>query len=151
MILSQKKIKEHIENGTLTIEPFDEKLLKHASYTLTLSNKIYIPKEQERLDTRKDMPQYNEFTMDQGGYALEPGAFVITESEETLGLPPHICCLLSTRGSMAQAGLDFLNTSTVAEPGTNNQQKFEVKNNGCYTVILYPGMPVVKGVFSEVL
>ena len=59
--------------------------------------------------------------MKEDGYILDPGEFVVGFTAEKLTLPQGIYCILGTRGSRAQLGLDVLQSSTLVEPGSDNQ------------------------------
>lgn len=121
MILSSKSIEEAIRNGLITIEPFDPANLKGASYTFSLQDELI----------------------------LEPGDFIVGVSKEKITLTENICCFLSTRGSVAQIGVDALQSSMFVEPGSNNQLKLEIKNNSKVSVTLASGTKIVKGIFLE--
>ncbi len=122
MILSSKSIQQAIKNSLITIEPFDAANLKEASYTFTLQDEI----------------------------TLQPDEFAVGLTNEKITLAQSICCFLSTRGSVAQMGVDTLQSSTFVEPGSNNQLKLEIKNNSNVPVTLAKGTKIVKGIFSEI-
>lgn len=122
MILSSKSIEEAIAQGLIKIEPFNRESLKEASYSFTL----------------------------QGEISLQPGEFKVGLTKEKITLGPTVCCQLSTRGSIAQMGIDALQSSTFVEPGSDNQLKLEIKNNSSSLVTLPAGLLIVKGVFLEV-
>lgn len=122
MVLSQKTIKQYIEDGKIKIEPFDLSNLKEASYTFLL----------------------------QDGLTLNPGEFVIGVTKEKITLAEDVCCFLSTRGSVAQQGIDSLQSSNFVEPMSDNHLKLEIKNNSEYPITLEAGTKIVKGIFVRV-
>ncbi len=146
MVLSHTTIKEEIAAGRLEIDPFDEKNLKGASYTFTLSSKLRFITTHGHLRTDKK-PDYKEIIMDEKGYVLNPEEFLLGLTQEKLSLNGNFACLLSNRGSCAQIGLDVLLSSTFAEPDTNNVQTLEIKNIGQCPILLLPGMSIAKGIF----
>lgn len=122
MILSAKSIEEAMTQNLIKIEPFSRENLKEASYTFTLQDEI----------------------------VLQPGEFKIGLTKEKITLDSTVCCQLSTRGSVAQTGVDALQSSTFVEPGSDNQLKLEIKNNSSIAITLPAGLPIAKGVFLEV-
>lgn len=106
----------------MQISPFVASQLKEASYTFTLQDSL----------------------------VLQPEEFVIALTKERITLPKNVCCFLSTRGSIAQQGVDALQSSAFVEPLSDNQLKLEIKNNSALTVSLGAGTPIVKGVFVRV-
>jgi deoxycytidine triphosphate deaminase len=137
MFLSAEHIKQAVATGELAITPFVEENVKPASYTFTLDSTLHDPVSNQ------------EIVMADGGYVLPPGGFVLGKTAESLDLRGAFVCLLGTRGSTAQKGIDALQTSTIAEPDTNGQMKLEITNRGSQPVTLTAGMPMVKGVFGR--
>ncbi len=122
MILSGKSIEEAIRKDLIVIVPFNPANLKEASYTFTLQDEM----------------------------VLQLGEFKIGLTKEKITLAQSIACFLSTRGSVAQMGVDALQSSTFVEPGSDNQLKLEIRNNSKETVTLVAGTKIVKGIFLEV-
>jgi deoxycytidine triphosphate deaminase len=122
MILSRAAILKAVGDGTIRIDQFDEAMLKTASYSFTLSEEL----------------------------TLEPGQFAKAMTKEKLTLSPGVACLLSTRRSIAEQGVDALQTDYYCEPDTDNTIVLFLKNHGPAAVTVPLGTPVVKGIFFEV-
>ncbi len=138
MFLSSTKIKEAIASGDLVITPYSESRVKPASYTFTLDGILKNP------ITKEDI------IIPEEGYKLKPGEFILGRTSETINLNNKYLCILGTRSSLAQQGIDVLQGSTIAEPDSNGQFTLEISNRGSQDAILLPNMPVVKGIFSRV-
>jgi len=138
MFLSSEQIKKAIEAGDLIISSFLEDNLKPASYNFTLDSVL------------KDPVSGKEITISEQGYKLAPGAFILGRTKETVNLNNKFICILSTRSSLAQKGVDVLQSSTIAEPDTDGQFKLEISNRGNREVVLMPGERIVKGIFSPI-
>ena len=138
MFLNKEKIKAAIDTGKLSITPFKENNLKSASYTFTLNSTLKNPHNGEETQISKD------------GYVLSPGEFILGYTEEVLDLKNNFLCLLGTRGSIAQKGIDAVQSSIIAEPDTNSRLILEIVNNSSENILLFPGMNIVKGIFGEV-
>jgi deoxycytidine triphosphate deaminase len=148
MFLSGTEIIKAIESDKITISHFDKENIKGASYTFTLDTKYKILKANKILDSRED-PEFEEFTIGNRGFELKPGSFAIFYTKEKVNLNNKFTCILSTRPTIAQMGLNVTQSSFFCEPNTNNQFALEISNNGPVTVIIYPGTKAVCGVFSR--
>jgi len=122
VVLSQTSIEAAIKQGRISIEPFTAANLKEASYSFSLQDEL----------------------------TLQPGEFVVVLTKEKISLAKDMCCFLSTRGSIAQQGIDALQSSFFVEPLSANQLKLEIKNNSSKSVTLEAGIPIVKGIFMKV-
>lgn len=151
MILSAIEIKKFIASGEIIITPFDEGFLKNASYTFTLGNTLRKLKQKEYIDASLGTPEVDEFTIDKNGYLLQPGEFIIAQTQERLKLGNAIACMLSMRGSIIQTGLDALQTDTFCEPGFDGQLSLRTINNGPLPIKILPGVGIVKGIFIRVI
>lgn len=148
MYFSTKSIQRLVSEKEIIIDPFDPKNLKGCSYVFTLGSRIRVLKSAESLDARMD-PDFDEFEMDEKGYELRPGQFAIFFTQEKVTLNGKFICLLSTRSTIAQMGLDVSQSSFLAEPDTDNPFALEISNNGNISVRLYPGIRIVKGIFTS--
>ena len=138
MFLNKEKIKIAIETGKLSISPFVENNLKSASYTFTLNSSLKNPYTGKETQINED------------GHRLSPGEFILGYTEEILDLKNNFLCVLGTRGSIAQKGIDAVQSSIIAEPDTNNRLILEIVNNSSEDFLLFSGMNIVKGIFGEV-
>ena len=138
MFLSSEQIKKAVKQSRLGIQPFSEKNLKPVSYTFTLG------------DILKNPNTGREIRIPEKGYKLPPGEFIIGQTTEHVKLYGNYICFLSTRSSLAQQGIDVLQSSTVAEPDTDGHLTVEITNHGPKKIILNRGMRIVKGIFSQV-
>ncbi|HVM73735.1 MAG TPA: hypothetical protein VMU13_02570 [Candidatus Paceibacterota bacterium] len=149
MILSQGKILEALKNGALSIIPFIEGNLKEASYTFTLGNKLRKLKTAKELDSRND-PDFEEIELTSKGYLLQPQDHILGTTTEHLSLRGNFACILSTRATIAQLGLDVSQGSIYCEPDTDNPLTLEISNSSTIPVRLFPGIKIVKGIFVTI-
>jgi len=148
MFLSQKKLKKLILKHAIRIEPFISENLKLASYTFTLDDKVHILQAAGTIDPTQKI-QIVEMVIPNNGFELKPGHFGLFFTREKVTLNNKYVCLLSTRSTIAQLGLDVAQSSIFAEPNTNNKFVLEIVNNGPFPIKLYPGIKIVKGIFSR--
>ena len=150
MFVSGEKIKELVAAGELGITPFNPANVKSASYMFTLDNRVRVTKsEGDFLDARVDA-EFSEQIIPEDGLILEPGAFAVFFTKESVNLSGKYICLLSTRSSSAQIGLDISQGSFLCEPESNQQFALEISNHNNVPIKLFPGMKITKGIFSKV-
>jgi dCTP deaminase len=148
MVLSDTDIRQFMHSGDIRIDPFDEGSLKGASYTLALGSKLRIPRITSVV--RADSPEvtYEEVEMDESGYVVEPGAFMLGQVHEQLSISTRLSCALDARTTLARIGLNVLQGSTLIEPGQHDSHEtLEIHNIGPSPVLIVPGLKVVKAVF----
>ncbi|MGO3305295.1 MAG: dCTP deaminase, partial [Sphingobacterium sp.] len=75
MILSDKRILEEIEKGSIIIEPFDRKCLGTNSYDVHLSK--YLATYTSKVLDAKKHNEIAHFEIPDGGYGLEPGTLYL--------------------------------------------------------------------------
>lgn len=152
MILSDRDIRAALAAGEIVIDPLREDMFKNCSYMLAAGRKAFVlDTSAEPIDMRKKQYPYREVTLSSDGYVIEPGAFVNIQSAEKLTLGHTTAAFLSTRGRVAQVGLNVLMSSLFVEPGTDNNIVIECHNVGLLPLKIFPGVPLVKCVFMQVL
>ncbi len=142
MVLGKEAILRYVESGAIQIKPFVKDHLREASVVFSLSSKLLI------LDVEGS---FSQLTMNEHGYVLEPGGFVIGYTNEHLKLDVSVCAIFNTRRAYARLGIDALQTDTFAEPGTDNIIELSIRNGGPSSVTLMPNMSLVKVFFQQVL
>jgi dCTP deaminase len=138
-----------LELGEISIVPFREDAFKEGSFTFTLDRELSaLDKTSDATDLREGRPSCAKIVMSDQGFVLEPGEFILGKTFEHLRLSGNIACFLSTRGSCAQIGLNVLHGSHFVEPATDRQLIIEIANSSRVGIRLYPGLPIVKGIFA---
>lgn len=138
-MLTDKEIVIAIDMGEIVVEP----LMSHeeirarvgsVSIDLTMGREIVVVGEHTHNDERLMM---NEF-----GYILKPGEFVLASTEEIVTLPATICGRLEGRSSVARMGLTVHVTAGIIDPGFSGRITLELANLGPKYITLYPGMRI---------
>lgn len=80
MILTDKSIKEKLNNRSIVIEPFDEKLLGPNSYDIHLSKNLAT--YSELILDAKAHNTLNHFEIPEDGYLLHQGRLYLGSTEE---------------------------------------------------------------------
>ena len=90
MVLSDKTIKEYLDNGALIIDPLDPKDIQPASVYLHLDNKILVFRNSTEpfIDLKKELPNLTESLIIKKDepFMLHPGEFVLASTIERIKL-----------------------------------------------------------------
>lgn len=115
MILTGLEIKKRVQEGSILIDPFDEKNINPNSYNLTLHPEIEIFESGEILDMKKDIRGYQD-TIPESGLVISPGELILgrtVEYTESHGVIPF----LEGRSSIARLGLCIHQTAGFGDLG----------------------------------
>lgn len=178
MALSDKKILEHMEAGTVIIQPFDRKNLATSSYDVTLGEwyfreqppvghkKVFnlysrkdtevvwstAPHNAERADkalSNFDIP-WDGIRPDDKVILLEPGETILAHTEEFIGGRETVTTMMKARSSL---GRDFINVCKCAgwgDVGYVNRWTMEISNSSQHYIIpLVVGRRIAQLVFFE--
>lgn len=149
MVLSDRDILAAREAGELRIEPFLMENLRPASYRYSLGNLLLRPLVSGVIDTRlSPNVNYQRIFLDDAGYILEPGEFILGQIAEKLSLSTGLASFTDGRTHLARLGLEVVMSSMLVEPGQqDSNETLEISNSGPNPICLYPGMPIAKGIF----
>jgi dCTP deaminase len=147
-MLGHDEIAEQMEQGRLSIDPFEPELLKRNSYVLRLGGsfrRISGDSEVDIADPECAALLAGE-AFDSPSVVINSGSLVLAASLERISLPDDIVGVLSGISNVARLGVLVHATSAFinagfgkAKPGTTI---FEMATIGGRTVRLYRGLPI---------
>ena len=154
-ILSDKTIKENLEEGKIVIDPLkDEQQIQPSSVDMRLGDefkvfkvirKPYIdPKDEE------DIAEYMESsTVPEGeAFIIHPNEFALATTQEYVKVPDDLVARVEGRSSMGRLGVTMHVTAGYVDPGFEGRITLEISNIGAMPVALYPGQRVCQLVFE---
>lgn len=154
-ILSDKTIKEYLEEGKIVIDPLkDEQQIQPSSVDMRLGDefkvfkvirKPYIdPKDEE------DIAEYMESsTVPEGeAFIIRPNEFALATTQEYVKVPDDLVARVEGRSSMGRLGVTMHVTAGYVDPGFEGRITLEISNIGAMPVALYPGQRVCQLVFE---
>ncbi len=145
MILSDKKILEEIEKGTILIEPFKRERLGTNSYDVHLGKHLACYADRV-LDARvHNKVEHFEIPID--GYVLQPGVLYLGVTEEYTETHAHIP-FLEGKSSTGRLGIDIHATAGKGDVGFCNTWTLEISVT--QPVRVYRGMPVGQLIYFNV-
>ncbi|MFN7903764.1 MAG: dCTP deaminase [Pseudobdellovibrionaceae bacterium] len=145
MILTDKKILEHIETGAIKIVPFQQESLGSNSYDVHLGETLAVYTDSV-LDSKKHN-RVETFKIAEGGYVLTPDNFylgVTMEYTETLKHVPF----LEGKSSVGRLGIDIHATAGKGDVGFCNFWTLEISVKK--PVRVYAGMPIGQLIYFEI-
>lgn len=152
MILSDKEIRTYIQNtNTPMIEPFSEDHLQAASYDISMSGNISVLKRIGRVidpsDKRDLDDMYEQVRIDNEGYLLSPGEYLLVELVEKINVPKNLVAHIRPRTRFTRAGI--LIADQHCNPTYEGRLYIGLRNVGPNMVLLKPGLKIAQFVFEE--
>lgn len=91
--------------------------------------------------------------LDDTGYVMKPGDFILGWTAETVSLPAHsrLAARVEGKSSLARCAITIHVTAPTIHAGFEGQIQLEICNLGPLQVRLVPGMPVCQLVFEQTL
>ena len=156
MILSDRDIRQRLEQGDLQIDPLSdpELQIQPASVDVRLGNEfvVYRLSDLACIDTRE--PDTSSFTRrvevpDGQPFVLHPGEFVLGSTLEWVKIPDDLVARVEGRSSIGRLAVVVHATAGFIDPGFQGQITLELSNLGRVAVKLYPGMRLSQLVFHQ--
>jgi dCTP deaminase len=137
MILTDQRILEEMEKGTILVEPFRRDCLGTNSYDVHLGKHLatYINHE---IDA-KQHNQVRHFEIPEEGFVLIPGTLYLGVTEEYTETHAHVP-FLEGKSSIGRLGIDIHATAGKGDVGFCNYWTLEI--SAIQPVRVYAGMPV---------
>ena len=137
MILSDTRILEEIEKGTIVIKPYDRSQLGSNSYDVHLGKHLATYKDAE-LDAKKHN-EITHFEIPEEGYVLHPNVFYLGVTEEYTETHAHVP-FLEGKSSTGRLGIDIHATAGKGDVGFCGNWTLEISVKQPEKV--YAGMPI---------
>ncbi len=178
MALSDKKILEHMERGTVVIEPFRHDNLATSSYDVTLGEwffreqrpgnyrNIYNIYDQEHTESvwgtephraEKASKLLKHFNIEYTGInpddkiiLLEPGETILAHTDEFIGGRDSVTTMMKARSSLGRNFIEVCKCAGWGDVGYINRWTMEITNNSRHYIIpLVVGRRVAQIIFFE--
>ncbi|MBX2887287.1 MAG: dCTP deaminase [Ferruginibacter sp.] len=145
MILSDKRILEEMEKGTIVITPFDRSRLGSNSYDVHLG-KYLATYEAAELDAKKHNT-IKHFEIGEEGFILQPNILYLGVTEEYTETHSHVP-FLEGKSSTGRLGIDIHATAGKGDVGFCGNWTLEISVK--IPVKVYAGMPVGQLIYFPV-
>lgn len=144
MILTGSEIRKNINEGKISIDPFDESQLNPNSYNFTLSNKLLVY-ENFVLDTKTEQ-KTREIIIPESGYTLSTNVIYLGCTKEIIG-SDFFVPIIRGRSSIGRLGLFVNITSDLVDIGA--RLRLTLQLHAVQPVIIYPGMQIGQVTFWQ--
>lgn len=145
MILSDKRILEEIENGTIIIEPFERKCLGTNSYDVHLGK--YLATYTNRVLDARVHNEIEHFEIPKDGFVIQPNTLYLGVTMEYTETHLHVP-FLEGKSSTGRLGIDIHATAGKGDVGFCNTWTLEI--SATQPVRIYAGMPIGQLIYFEV-
>lgn len=155
MLLSDRDIRQAIENGELTIDPLPvgRDRMQPASIDLRLGPALQLQRgmpitgvviDPNEVDVTDHLARYTEPVDISGGSLLDfgPGMFAIGQTLERVTLATALAGRVEGRSRLARLGIGVHITAPKIDPGFSNNITLEMFNIGPSTIRLQSGMVI---------
>ncbi len=145
MILSDARILEEIEKGTIVVSPYDRACLGSNSYDVHLGKFLAVYKD-EVLDAKKHNT-IEHFEIPEEGFVLQPDMFYLGVTEEYTESHAHVP-FLEGKSSTGRLGIDIHATAGKGDVGFCGNWTLEISVKK--PVRVYAGMPIGQLIYFPV-
>lgn len=145
MILSDKRILEEIEKGTIKIEPYNRLDLGSNSYDVHLGKNL-ATYDSEELDAKKHNT-ISHFDIPEEGFVLQPNVLYLGVTEEYTETHAHVP-FLEGKSSTGRLGIDIHATAGKGDVGFCGNWTLEISVK--QPVRVYAGMPIGQLIYFPV-
>ena len=145
MILSDSRIIEEIEKGTIVIAPYDRKNLGSNSYDVHLGKNL-ATYDSEELDAKKHNT-ITHFDIPDEGFVLQPNVLYLGVTEEYTETHAHVP-FLEGKSSTGRLGIDIHATAGKGDVGFCGNWTLEISVK--QPVRVYYGMPIGQLIYFPV-
>src|SRR6476660_10287817 len=145
MILSDLRILEEIEKGTIKVTPYDRECLGSNSYDVHLGKTLATYKE-HIIDAKKHN-EIDYFEIPAEGFVLQPHIFYLGVTAEYTETHAHVP-FLEGKSSVGRLGIDIHATAGKGDVGFCNTWTLEISVR--QPVRIYAGMPIGQLIYFEI-
>jgi dCTP deaminase len=147
-VLSDRTIKEQLASGRIIIDPLDRDAIQPASVDLRLDDtfRVFNVTTRPYVDVREpvdDLTALVTLTGDEP-FILQPGAFCLATTLETIALPDDIVARVDGRSSLGRLGLLVHATAGYVDPGWTGKLTLELSNQSQMPIALYSCMRIAQ-------
>ncbi len=153
MILSDRTIKEYLDEGKIIIEPLDRSNIQPSSVDLRIGDdfRIFRNTKYAFIDPTKELVDLTEHITAtyEVPFILHPGEFALGTIYERIKLPNNIVGRLEGKSSLGRLGLLIHSTAGYVDPGWDGYLTLELSNISNLPILLKPGMLIGQITFEQ--
>jgi dCTP deaminase len=147
-VLSDGTILRLVEEGRITIDPWEPKHVQPASVDLRLGDsfRVFHNHRASAIDLRQPPSGLTEEVVIDGHepFVIHPGEFCLGRTLERVELPDDIVARLEGKSSLGRLGLIVHATAGFCDPGWKGTLTLELNNLTRVPIKLYPGLLIAQ-------
>jgi dCTP deaminase len=147
-VLSDGTILQLVEEGRITVEPWDPSLVQPASVDLRLGDsfRVFHNYRVSAIDLQSPPENLTEEVVVPEGeaFVIHPGDFCLGRTLEWVELPDDIVARIEGKSSLGRLGLIVHATAGFCDPGWKGTLTLELNNLTRVPIRLYPGLPIAQ-------
>lgn len=153
MLLSDRDIKKFVENGQISLAPFDPDMIQPASIDVRLDNIfcVFNNHQYSHIDPAVQQPDLTREIEVRAGehFILHPGEFALASTFEYVTLGDSMAARFEGKSSLGRLALATHITAGFIDPGFSGHVTLELSNMNTLPIRLYPGMKIGQLAFFE--
>ena len=146
MLLSDRDIRQEINNERIVLDPWDESMVQPSSVDVRLDRlfRLFDNHKYPHIDPSIDQPDLTRLVAVKPDepFVLHPGEFVLGATYEVVTLPDDIAARLEGKSSLGRLGLLTHSTAGFIDPGFSGHVTLELSNVATLPITLWPGMKI---------
>lgn len=153
VILSDRSIRQALDDGRIVIDPLDPDAIQPSSIDVRVDRyfRVFRNHTAAVIDVKQDLAALTELVeIDDGGvFMLHPGEFVLGSTLEIVGVPDDLVARIEGKSSLGRLGLLIHSTAGFIDAGFEGHVTLELANVASLPITLYPGMRIGQVSFME--
>ena len=146
MLLSDRDIRQQLDEGRIGLDPLDREMIQPSSIDVRLDRffRLFDNHKYPFIDPAEDQPELTRLieTKPDEPFILHPGEFVLGSTFELVTLPDDIAARLEGKSSLGRLGLLTHSTAGFIDPGFTGHITLELSNVANLPITLWPGMKI---------
>jgi dCTP deaminase len=154
VLLSDKRIIEEIDRGTIVIDPFDRRQLGTNSYDCRLGDWYFQPTKYAETIDFTDEEQARSFWGEplraSGTITVKPATTILAHTQEIVGARNGVTTTMHARSSIGRSGLSVCKCAGVGDVGYISRWTMEISNHTTCSIVLPVGLRICQIKFDYV-
>lgn len=147
MILADSTLRTMVNNGTLSIDPFEDQAIQPASLDLHLGMHFLEVAPDQEVSMGSPVRYLEHWVEDHSEFYIRPKSFLLATTLETVSMPPNVTAFVEGRSSIGRMGL-FVQNAGWIDCGFSGEITLELFNATNNVIRLEPLRRVCQLVFA---
>ena len=146
MLLSDRDIRAAIDQGRISLEPYDAEMVQPSSVDVRIDRyfRVFENHRYPHIDPSVEQAELTRLVEPDGDepFILHPGEFVLGSTYEVVSLPDDVSARLEGKSSLGRLGLLTHSTAGFIDAGFSGHVTLELSNVATLPIKLWPGMKI---------